>query len=165
MKRILSLFAICIVQITLCSCGFSPIYNYDAAQSLVTSDMYIAPISGTNGIELRNLLRAKFDTDNRESAQYTLRVNMGQPQTIYKAIQTTGDATWQEVRMTATYTLIETESDQVILSATDSASESYTFVRDLVAAQASYTNAVQSTLRVLSEKISTRVNAKLVTEK
>ena len=48
---------------------------------------------------------------------------------------------------------------RVLVKGTEVASESYTFVRDLVAAQASQTNAAQNTLRLLSDKIGTRVAA------
>ena len=160
MKKIIGLiFSLLIFS----GCGFSPVYSPSAEMSAPSADVYVATISGTNGIDLRNSLRAKFETDNNIGAKYTLKVDLQKPQTAYKAIQITGDATWQEVRMTATYVLTETNSGREILNAKDTASESYTFVRDLVAAQASYNNAVQSTLRLLSEKIVTRINAELAT--
>ena len=136
----------------------APVGNND----VVMRDIFIAPISGTNGIDMRNALRAKFGTDNNQAtAKYVLEVDLRAPATVFKALQTTGDATWQEVRLVATYTLKRTENDKVVFRTTDTASESYTFVRDLVAAQASYNNAVQGAIRVLSEKIEVRVTAKL----
>ena len=136
---------------------------YDADRNLQTrlQDIYIAPISGTNGIDLRNALRAAWGTDNSVSAGYTLHVRLHNPETIFKALQITGDATWQEIRMTASYELRNTETGEIILTAFDTASESYTFVADLVAAQASYNNAVQNAIQVLARKIETRVNARL----
>lgn len=137
-------------------------YNDGGNLRSQTQDIYIAPISGTNGVDLRNALRASWGTDNSSMPKYTLEVNLQAPATIFKALQITGDATWQEVRMTAKYELRDTETGKVILSATDTASESYTFVSDLVAAQASYNNAVQNAISVLAGKIEARVNAKLV---
>ena len=58
--------------------------------------------------------------------------------------------------MTARYTLTETKSGRVLARGSDTASESYTFVRYLVASNASYNNAIKNSLTVLSEKISTR---------
>ena len=72
-------------------------------------------------------------------------------------MESTGDATWQEIVLTANYTL--TADGKQIARGTESASESYTFVRYLVAANASYNNAVQNIIQVLSEKIGTRVIA------
>ena len=46
--------------------------------------------------------------------------------------------------------------DKEITSSTESAAESYTFVRYLVASNASYNNAIGNSLNVLSEKIGTR---------
>ena len=152
----------CSLLIALCACGFSPMHaTRDNASS--TRDIFIAPISGTNGVDLRNALRAKMNAhnDTAANAKYTLTVDLKRPETIFKALQITGDATWQEVRMTANYILTDADGNKIV-SATDTASESYTFVRDLVAANASYNSAVQSTIRILSEKISTRVTAKLV---
>ena len=51
------------------------------------------------------------------------------------------------------------EGDKTIASGSDSAAESYTFVRYLVASNASYNNAVMNTIHQLSDKISMRVIA------
>ena len=119
--------------------------------------IYVAPISGINGIDLRNGLNAKFGGVRDANAKYTLTVNLKNPVTRYKALESTGDATWQEIVLTANYTL--TADGKQIARGTESASESYTFVRYLVAANASYNNAVQNIIQVLSEKIGTRVIA------
>lgn len=145
----------CILSLVtcLCACGFSPMYSTDKS----IADVYVEKISGTNGIDLRNALTAKFGGDADESAKYKLTVKLADPITRYKAIQSTGDATWQEVQLRAEYTLFE--GNKKIASGTESASESYTFVRYLVAANASYNNAVQNSIKVLSDKIGSRVIA------
>lgn len=148
MKKI---FAISCLFLTVCACGFTPMYSDKKI------DVYVEPISGTNGIDLRNALNAKFGTSNDVSARYKLTVKLASPSTEYKAIQLAGDATWQEVELHATYTL--TDGDKVVARGSESASESYTFVRYLVAANASYNNAVQNSITVLSDKIGTRVIA------
>lgn len=135
----------------LAACGFQPMYTSR------DTDIYVAPISGINGIDLRNGLNAKFDGVRDANAKYTLTVNLKNPVTRYKALESTGDATWQEIVLTASYTL--TADGKQIARGTESASESYTFVRYLVAANASYNNAVQNIIQVLSEKIGTRVIA------
>lgn len=135
----------------LAACGFQPMYTSR------DTDIYVAPISGINGIDLRNGLNAKFGGVRDANAKYTLTVNLKNPVTRYKALESTGDATWQEIVLTANYML--TADGKQIARGTESASESYTFVRYLVAANASYNNAVQNIIQVLSEKIGTRVIA------
>lgn len=135
----------------LAACGFQPMYTSR------DTDIYVAPISGINGIDLRNGLNTKFGGVRDANAKYTLTVNLKNPVTRYKALESTGDATWQEIVLTANYTL--TADGKQIARGTESASESYTFVRYLVAANASYNNAVQNIIQVLSEKIGTRVIA------
>lgn len=135
------------------ACGFSPMYSDKKI------DVYVATISGTNGIDLRNALNAKFGSANDAAAKYKLTVKLEEPSTKYKAIQSTGDATWQEVQLRASYTL--TEGDKTIATGHETASESYTFVRYLVAANASYNNAVQNTITVLADKIGSRVIAEV----
>ncbi len=155
MKKV---FAVCSLLFAVCSCGFTPMYSDEL--SAKTGDIWVAPVSGTNGIDLRNALRARLGDRNEEStAKYSLNIDLKDPYTNFKGLQKTGDATWQEVRMTASYTLKENASGRVLVKGTEVASESYTFVRDLVAAQASQTNAAQNTLRLLSDKIGTRVAA------
>ena len=91
------------ILLLLSACGFRPMYTG------ADTDIYVAPISGINGIELRNELNAKFGGVRDAGAKYTLTV------------------------------------------------KSYTFVRYLVAANASYNSAVQNTVQVLADKIGTRV--------
>ncbi|MDR1207493.1 MAG: hypothetical protein LBK26_03715 [Rickettsiales bacterium] len=158
-------FILCSLLFALSACGWAPMHTDAAGGNAAHRDIFISPISGTNGIDLRNGLRAEFGVgDDAAAAKYALSVDLQKPETIYKALQITGDATWQEVRMTARYELKENATGRVIVTATDTASESYTFVRDLVAANASYNNAVQNTIRILSEKISTRIAANLAKE-
>lgn len=139
-----------ILLLFLSGCGFTPMFVGN------DTDIYVSPIKGINGIELRNALNAKFGGAHDTSAKYTLNVSLGNPVTQYKAREQTGDATWQEISMSAQYTLTETSSGRVLVRGSESASESYTFVRYLVASNAAYNNAVKNSLTVLAEKISTR---------
>lgn len=146
MKKILLL-------VLLCGCGFRPMFSGDK------TEIYVPVISGINGIELRNALNTKFGGPHDTGAPYTLHVKLDNPTTKYKALEPTGDATWQEVRLTATYVL--EHNGERIASGREVASESYTFVRYLVAANASYNNAVTNTITVLADKIGTRAIAQV----
>ena len=137
----------------LSACSFNPVFSGD------DTDIFVAPISGINGIELRNSLNTKFGGMHDENAKYTLTVNLRDPTTKYKAFERSGDATWQEVKLTASYVL--TSDGKKITSGSETASESYTFVRYLVASNASHNNAVLNTIQVLAEKISMRVIAQI----
>ncbi|MFQ6702774.1 MAG: hypothetical protein ACLRFO_01035 [Alphaproteobacteria bacterium] len=147
MKKILLFFVLVVVS----ACGFEPMFSGQ------DTNIYVEPISGINGIELRNALWAKFGGQHGADAAYKLTVKLSNPNTQYKALERTGDATWQEVSLTATYTL--THDGEQIATGTERAAESYTFVRYLVASNASYNNAVQNTINVLAEKIGTRAIA------
>jgi hypothetical protein len=146
MKKLILLFV-------LAACSFKPVFSGDK------TDIYVAPISGINGIELRNALNTKFGGPHENGAPYTLRVTLKNPITKYKALEPTGDATWQEIYLSANYVL--EHNGEKIASGTEVASESYTFVRYLVAANASYNNAVANTITVLADKIGTRVIAEI----
>ena len=141
---------IILALLVLSGCGFTPMYIDN------DSDIYVLPIRGINGIELRNALNAKFGGARDASSKYTLSIDLGEPTTQYKALEQTGDATWQEISMTASFKLSETTTGKVLATGTERASESYTFVRYLVASNASYNNAVKNSLTVLADKISTR---------
>ena len=127
------------------------------------TDIYVPAISGINGIELRNALNTKFGGQKDATAPYRLDISLQNPTTKYKALEPTGDATWQEVSLTAKYTL--KHGDQLVASGTETAAESYTFVRYLVAANASYNNAVLNTVTVLAEKIGNRAIAEVAKHK
>lgn len=147
MKKILAI----VVALGLAACGFKPMFHGQ------DTDIYVQPISGINGIDLRNALWAEFGGQREAGAKYTLDVKLSTPNTQYKALEQTGDATWQEVSLTATYVL--SHNGEKIASGTETAAESYTFVRYLVASNASYNNALQNTTRVLAEKIAARTIA------
>ena len=135
----------------LTACSFKPVFSGN------DTDVYVAPISGINGIELRNALNANFGGMHEQNAKYTLTVDLKNPSTKYKAFERTGDASWQEVKLNASYVL--KEKGKEIARGSESASESYTFVRYLVASNASYNNAVMNAIHQLSDKISMRVIA------
>ncbi len=147
MKKFLVIISLLLAS----ACGFKPMF------SGADTDIYVSPISGINGIDLRNALWARFGGQHEPGATYTLNVKLDAPVTQYKALERTGDATWQEISLTASYTL--SHNDVQIASGTERAAESYTFVRYLVASNASYNNAVQNAIRVLAEKISARAIA------
>ena len=142
-----------ILFLMLTACSFKPIFSGD------TTDIYVAPISGINGIELRNSLNSQFGGMHEENAKYTLTVNLQEPVTQYKALERAGDAVWQEVRLNASYVL--KQGDKEIAHGSESAAESYTFVRYLVAANASYNNAVINAIHELSNKIGMRAIAEI----
>ncbi|MBD5391560.1 hypothetical protein HDR66_02015 [bacterium] len=132
----------------LVGCGFRPMF------SGTDTDIYVAPISGINGIDLRNSLNAKFGGQHNAGAKYTLSVRLSDPQLQYRALERTGDASWQQVSLTADFVL--THGDDQIATGHEVASESYTFVRYLVAANAAQNNAVRNIINVLADKISIR---------
>lgn len=121
------------------------------------TDIYVDKIDGINGIELRNALNAKFGGARTTDAPYKLIVRLDTPIETYKGLDTTGTATWRAIKLNAHYDLYV--DDNKIASGRESASESYTFVRYLVAANAAYNNAVQNAISVLADKISARTIA------
>ena len=140
-----------IVLLLLCGCGFRPMFSGN------DTDIYVDKISGINGIELRNALNAKFGGARDTNATYKLVVNLGEPRKKYKGLDLKGTATWQAITLAASYKLFA--GKEVIMSGVETASESYTFVRYLVAANAAYNNAVQNAVSVLADKISSRAIA------
>ena len=88
MKKILILVA-------LCGCGFRPMFADN------NTNIFVPVINGINGIELRNALNTKFGGPHGNGAPYTLRVTLKNPITKYKALEPTGDATWQEIYLSA----------------------------------------------------------------
>ncbi len=140
-----------LVLLLLAGCGFRPMFSGN------DTDIYVEKISGINGIELRNSLNAKFGGARTPGAAYKLVVKLDEPQRTYKGLDVSGTATWQAIKLTAHYDLFA--GDNKIASGTEVASESYTFVRYLVAANASYNNAVQNAVSVLADKISSRAIA------
>lgn len=144
MKKIIAL-------LMLSGCGFTPMFSGN------DTDIYVDKISGINGIELRNALNAKFGGVRTPDATYKLVVKLDEPTKTYKGLDTTGTATWQAIKLHAHYDLFA--ADKIIASGNETAAESYTFISYLVAANASYNNAVQNAVSVLADKISTRAIA------
>ncbi|MDR3208336.1 MAG: hypothetical protein LBT45_00635 [Rickettsiales bacterium] len=151
------LLASCLLLLS--SCGFSPMYSDNAALQKELADIYIAPIAGTNGIGLRNRLILAWNTANETAAKYHLSVKLNEPETIYKGLQRSGDATWEEVRIRAAWEL--KSGGKTIAKSSETASESYTFVSDLVSANASKISAIDNAIQEIGNQIELKVNAKL----
>ena len=149
MKKVIAL-------LLLCGCGFRPMFSGN------DTDIYVEKINGINGIELRNALNAKFGGAKNPDAAYRLVVRLNEPETAYKGLDKTGTATWQAIKLNAHYDLYA--GDKKIASGNEIASESYTFVGYLVAANAAYNNAVQNAVVVLADKISVRAIAETQNE-
>ena len=73
MKKILMILCI----FALGACGFRPMFSGG------DTDIYVAPIRGINGIELRNALNAKFGGARTSDAEYTLTIDLAEPYTLY----------------------------------------------------------------------------------
>ena len=140
-----------ILLLMLAGCSFQPVFSGSDA------DIYVAPINGINGIELRNSLNAQFGGAHENDAKYNLTVDLREPTKQYMALNRAGGATWQEVKLNASYIL--KEGNKEIARGSESAAESYAIVGYLVAANASYNNAILNAINVLSEKISMHVLA------
>jgi len=140
-------------------CGFEPVFSDNQRLGAKTRDIYIAPISGTNGIDLRNRLIVAWNTPSNEGARYTLTVSLANPTTVYKGLQRSGAATWEEVKLEASWTL--SENGAVIAKSHETASESYTFVSDLISANAAKTTAISNAINSIGDKIEMKVNSKL----
>jgi LPS-assembly lipoprotein len=133
-------------------------YQSDDGRTQLEYSVRINPISGTDGIELRNKLRVQLNPFGEPANPlYVLTVKFLPRQNILKGIQRTGDATWQEIRISVSFDLADAETGKKILSGSDSVSESYTFVQNLVAADSAAASATGSALRILSEKVGARV--------
>jgi len=134
-------------------------YRDNAALQSELAEIYIAPISGTEGIDLRNRLTLAWNATAEKNAKYKLAVSLGAAETKYKGLEKSGAATWEEVRMSAAWTLAE--GDKRLAAGTASGAESYSFVSDMISANAAKAKAVQNVIRQIGEKIEMSVNARL----
>ncbi|MCL1892588.1 MAG: hypothetical protein FWF97_04885, partial [Alphaproteobacteria bacterium] len=73
----------CLLSFAFClGCGFSPMYSGEVSKQ--TADVYVATIHGTNGIDLRNDLNARFGGQNDEAtARFILAVDLKNPDNIF----------------------------------------------------------------------------------
>ncbi len=145
----------------LTACGFHPMYSYDSSENIQTKteSIFVKPIVGVYGIEMRNYLRTLLNPyGDPKTNKYELIVNLHTNE-IYKGIQKTGDATWIDIQVYADYELKNLETKEVLFKGNDSASESYPVVQDLIAATSSKETATRNAIRVLSENIGIKVQA------
>jgi hypothetical protein len=151
MKKILILPILAL----LCSCGFAPMYENDTRENLSYS-VDILPIAGVDGIELRNRLKSELNPFGEpENPKYKLHIDFKTDES-FKGIQKTGDASWQEIDVRATFKLSDNAGKE-LFSSRESVSESYPFVDNLISSNAAKKGAVDAAIKVLSEKISFKV--------
>ncbi|MDR2685970.1 MAG: hypothetical protein LBB23_04325 [Rickettsiales bacterium] len=147
----------CIFAVLVSACGWTPLYSTGEKNQL-EYPVHIKAIAGAEGVVLRNRIRTELNPFGEPNdPRYTLAVKLNPRAETYKGIQRTGDATWQEIRITASFDLIDSVSGKAVLSDSAEVSESYTFVQNLIAANSASEAATSSALRILSEKISMRI--------
>ncbi|MGN0929274.1 MAG: LPS assembly lipoprotein LptE [Alphaproteobacteria bacterium] len=148
-----------IVCISLCACGFKPLYKKTSYNDLSeqTSEIAIAPVKnfdGARGIDLRNTLLNKLTPDGKpENPKYYLNITLSQPIITDYTIKNDGIASSYLITMNATYTLTNAKNHNVILTKTANSEISYNILKDQFSTEMLKNNAIKLAINDIAEKI------------
>lgn len=148
--------------IFLSGCGFSPLYSLeqDEKTTALTQEISIAPIADYNGYLLRKGLENALNPEKkRGSKKYLLIVKLDEPVLTDQSIQGDNFASREKISLTATYTLKNTETNEVLLSAGTSALGAYNIVKEPYATHKAQTKQTEDLIKIVSNNISLRVIA------
>ena len=136
-------------------CGFTPVYHQSAPQSVRESLALIdvAPIGGKSGWQLRNRLLEKFTPRGAADVPlYRLSVSLNSA-TEAVLIQLDNTATRHNLKMNASFTLIDLSTGDVAHRGTAISVGSYNVVDSEFATIAAENNARERTAREIGEEI------------
>lgn len=148
----------------LSACGFSPIYgNYNRSDSAsiekLMGQIQIANIPNKEGVFLRNELIDRFSTNGYpQNPRYTLHVSNIQEQSTNLDITKSSDATRAQLKLSSNFTLIDTETRDVIMSRRLRAITSYNILSSQFTTRVSEQDAREAALNELANQIETAVS-------
>jgi LPS-assembly lipoprotein len=116
----------------LSACGFHPLYatdGKDTGASRIFASVYVEPISGDAGYEMRNSLIGLLSVSDRATNwRYRLKITL-KDELEGSALQNDASITRYNYTLTANYTLTDTSTETVIKKGQDSSLTAYNVVQ------------------------------------
>ena len=137
------------------ACGFTPIYRQDESTSLreYLSLIEVAPIGGQSGLQLRNRLTEKISPRGVvDVPQFRLSVKL-ESSTDALLIQLDNTATRQNLKMNASFTLIDLSTGETVFQGQTISVGSYNVVDSEFATISAEDNATERAAREIGEEI------------
>lgn len=147
------------IFLTLCSCGFKPMYKETPYNNLSnkTSQISISPVKifdGAYGIELRNNLMNKLTPLGKpENPNYILDITLSNPNIVDYTIKNDGTASSYLVIMNANYQLKQKKDFKVLLERTVNAEVSYNILKNQFSTEMLKSNAIKLVIENLANQI------------
>ncbi|MBN2675831.1 MAG: hypothetical protein JXR30_01105 [Alphaproteobacteria bacterium] len=141
-------------------CGFHPLYQ-ESSQA-VLEGVFISPISGTRGIDLRQQLRQVFAPHGDVKAPtYRVEVNLHEPRVDLRGVRQDGTATWGTVIAKADVKLIFTPDESILLQNQETAFSSYQVLSSVYASMTASEDSYDRATETLGRQIISRVQARI----
>ena len=155
--------------IALSGCGFKPLYGRSEGQALSPVDhmaaIQIAPLADRIGQQMHNLLRDRLNPYGQpRDPAYRLDVVIDEARQEL-GIRKDETATRANLILSASFTLHELESDQVLLEGRTSSVNSFNILANQFATDFSESNARERALRELSDNIRVRLGIYFSTDR
>lgn len=144
----------------LSACGFSPMHRLsdNRQTSSLTEQIGIAGIPNYEGWLLRQNLQDNLNPEKTGgSKKYLLVVNLRAPTYTDQSIQGDNFASRETVRISASYTLKETETGKVILQDSTAATGAYNIVKEPYATNVARNRLREDLVKIIGDNISLRV--------
>ncbi len=155
MYKILTAF----ICLTLCACGFKPLYKKTAYNDLSaqTSEIAINPVKnfdGAKGIDLRNNLLNKLTPNGKPSdPKYYLNITLSQPYITDYTIKNDGIASSYLITMNAQYNLTNAKTKEIVLIKSAISEISYNILKDQFSTEMLKNNAIKLAINEIAEQI------------
>ena len=139
----------------LTGCGFSPVYREDSSNSVrqYLAQIEVAQIDGYRGLQLRNRLNEKTSpTGVVDVPRFRLSVSL-ESSTEAVLILLDNTVTRQNLRMNASFTLIDLSSGEMVFKGNSVSVGSYNVVNTEFATISAEDNAAERAVREIGEEI------------
>lgn len=152
--------------ILLSGCGFSPLYETNKTTGLLeTEQIEVAPIQDYNGYVLKQGLDNAFNPKKVHAfKKYILKVQMRHPRLSSQSIQGDNFASRKKVSLTATFQLIDKETQKELLSSSTTALGAFNVFYEPYTTYLAEKRQIEDLVQILVTNISTRVAAYLKQE-
>ncbi len=143
------------------ACGFSPLNTtQDVGITQQTQQIAVHPIPNAEGWQLKRLLTDKLNpTHDNAPKRYTLDISLNAPTFTDQSIQGDNFASRETIYISATYTLKDTQTNQVLLTQATGARGAYNIVLEPYATQVARNRVKTDLINIISDNISLRIKA------
>ena len=146
------------LALLLSGCGFHPLYGNKAELMEQTAAIQIQPIVGDGGYQMELILKDRLNPNHQQiSKKYRLNVTLDKPTYVNQSIRSDNFASLETMNIIASYQLVDTEKDTILISSSVDSNGLFNLIRDPYATVVAQDKLYENLIRLMADDIATHI--------